>query len=133
MISLPIPTPSTNLLQVRFQLLSLVAGITLAVTGALAIASAEERSQPATRHRSGPAVLNVSAMPSVPATVYYIVTSAPSRVVPEEAVDMGQGSIPANVTLYFRVVDSPESEGQLLEELDWYVRNGIPHQMFDMR
>ena len=133
MISLPIPTLSTSLLQVRFQLLSFAAGITLAVTGALVIESAEERPQPATRHRIGPAVLNASAIPTAPATAYYIVTSAPSRVVPEEAVNMEQGWIPSNVTLYFRVVDSPESEAQLLEELDWYVRSDIPHQVFDMR
>jgi len=133
MISLLIPGPSSSLLQVRFQLLSLAAGITLAITGALAIQSAEDASQPATRHRSGAAVPTVIAMPKAPLTLYYIVTSAPSLVVPEEAVDMEQGWIPSNVFLHFRVVDSPESEALFLDELNWHVLDDRPHRVFDMR
>ena len=36
-------------------------------------------------------------------------------------------------TLYFRVVDSPESKTQFLDELNWHVRNGRPHSVFDTR
>ena len=105
----------------------------LAVTGALAIESAEEASHPATQRRGAAAVPNVIAMPKAPVTVYYIVTSAPSSVVPEDAVDIEQGWIPTNVLLYFRVIDSPESEAQFLNEVDWYVQNDRPHRVFDMR
>ena len=133
MISLLIPAPSSSLLQVRFQLLSLAAGITIAITGALTIQSAEEASQPALHRRGATAVPNVIAMPQSPVTFYYIVTSAPSKVVPEEAVDMEQGWIPSNVFLHFRVVDSPESEAQFLDELNWHVLDDRPHRVFDMR
>jgi len=133
MNSFSLPTTSTNVFQIRFQLLSLVAGIMLAVTGAVAIDSAEKASQPATRHRSGAQVPDSIVLPKQPVVAYYVVTLVPSLVIPEEAVDLEQGGIPSNVTLHFRVVDSPESEAQLTEELDWYARNDMPYQVFDRR
>ena len=108
-------------------------GIAIAVTGAVAIESAEDTSYPVTPHRSGTATPNVIAMPKAPAITYYIVTSAPSLTIPEEAIDLEQGWIPSNVTLRFRVVDSPESEAQFLNELEWHLQHESRHLVFDMR
>jgi hypothetical protein len=133
MVSRNVPTLSSKLRQVPFHLLSLGAGLTLAIMSALAIESAEQQSQSSARHRSPPTAAKAIAIPTRPPTNYYIVSSAPSLVIPQEAIDIEQGWIPSNVTVHFRVVNSPESELQLLDELDWQVQNGRLYQVFDTR
>jgi hypothetical protein len=71
-------------------------------------------------------------LPKHPATVYYIVTSVSSRVIPEEAIDVEQG-IPSHVTVQFRVIDHAETEEQFQNELAWLLENSQPYLVFDTR
>lgn len=128
MTAFSLPTPPSGLYEVRFQVLSLVVGLLLAVAGALTVESAEEPLHSASYRNM--AAVSSAVMSKQPATAYYVVTSAPSRKIPEEAVDLEQGGLPSNVTLYFRVIDSPESEERFLQEL---TADNRPYLVFDMR
>jgi hypothetical protein len=124
----------SSFLEARFQFLSLIAGVSLAIVGALTVASTEK--SPATSN----AEIRYSAaeMPSLftePAPVtYYVVTSALYAGIPEGLADNEYSEIPGNALHYYRIVNSPLAEQQFQEELDWLERGGNrAYQVFDLR